>query len=144
MTQEELFREKSEHYLICYINECARHETCLRWLVGQQSKRDAIVTESVNPINPEVREGKCPMYRENRKVSYAIGMMHFFEQMTGSMERSIKNNLIHLFSRKRFYEYRNGTRPIPPEAQKTIANVCKANGWTGELCYDGWEENFYW
>ena len=81
MTQEEIFREKSEHYLLCYVNECARRETCLRWLVGQQSKKEAIVTESVNPMNPEVKEGKCPMYRENTTASYAIGMMHFFDQM---------------------------------------------------------------
>lgn len=144
MTQEEIFREKSEHYLLCYINQCERHETCLRWLVGQQSKKEAIVTESVNPMNPDVKAGKCPMYRENNTASYAVGMMHFFDQMTGSMERSIKNRLINTFSRKRFYEYRNGTRPIPPEDQKTIASICKANGWTGDLCYDGWKEDFAW
>ena len=144
MTQEEILREKSEHYLLCYVNECSRHETCLRWLVGQQSKKEAIVTESVNPMNPEVREGKCPMYRENTTASYAIGMMHFFDQMTGQTERSIKNALIHLFSRKRFYEYRNGTRPIPPEVQKTISKVCLANGWTNEPQYDGWTEDYNW
>ena len=144
MTQEEILREKSEHYLLCYVNECSRHETCLRWLVGQQSKKEAIVTESVNPMNPEVREGKCPMYRENTTASYAIGMMHFFDQMTGQTERSIKNALIHLFSRKRFYEYRNGTRPIPPEVQKTISKVCLANGWTNEPQYDSWAEDYNW
>jgi hypothetical protein len=95
-------------------------------------------------MHPEVKAGRCPMYRENQVVSYARGMLHFFDEMPGRTERAIKGRLIAFYSRKKFYEFRNGTRPIPPEVHDEIARVCHECGWTGPLQFDAWEENYRW
>lgn len=144
MNQAERLREKSAHYLQCFVNDCPRHETCLRWLCGQHTQETGINIISVNPMNPGVRANECEMYRENLTTRYAIGMMHFYDEVPGRLERSIKRRLIHLFSRKTYYDYRKGARPIPPEAQETIARISREEGWTGELHYDGWEDDFQW
>ena len=31
---EELFKEKARHYLLCYNASCERREHCLHWLAG--------------------------------------------------------------------------------------------------------------
>jgi hypothetical protein len=34
-SQEDAFREKAGHYLVCFVDQCPLHDHCLRWLVGQ-------------------------------------------------------------------------------------------------------------
>ena len=144
MTTEERFREKSAHYLHCFNNECPLHQTCLPWLVSQHTTKTDVIITCVNPMNPGVKAGKCEMYRENKSVSYARGMMHFFDQMTGLQERAIRRRLIGTYSRKTFYEYRNGKRPISPDIQRNIARICKEEGYIADPHYDSWEEDFLW
>jgi len=144
MTREETFRKKSAHYQHCFVSECPRHEHCLHWLVSQHTQRTDINITSVNPMNPDVRANKCTLFREDAMVKYARGMSHFYDRMTGQQERNIRRRLIALFSRKPYYEYRNGVRSIPPDIQQTIARICQEEGWDGTLTYDSWEEDFQW
>jgi hypothetical protein len=39
---------------------------------------------------------------------------------------------------------RRGDRLITPEQQQQIEQVCRRNGWQGELNYDGEEEDWAW
>ena len=144
MTKEERFHEKSEHYLHCFNNECPKHLSCLHWLVSQHTVRTSINILSVNPMNPDVKAGNCEMYRENQTASYARGMMHFYDEMTSRQERAIRRRLINAYSRKPYYEYRNGDRPISPEMQQNIARICREEGYTAKPHYDSWEEDFLW
>ena len=41
-------------------------------------------------------------------------------------------------------EYRNGTRLIPPALQEKIRDLFRANGWTGEVTFDGYVEDYDW
>ena len=84
------------------------------------------------------------MYQKDEIVKYAIGMMHIFDAIPYPIARSVKKRLINLFSRKRFYEYRNGVRPIPPHEQQQIARIFKEEGWEGEILYEGWSEDYNW
>ena len=144
MTDQELLRRKAPHYLPCYIDQCPLHENCLHWLIGPEVDADNLNVVCVNPTNPKVNSSNCPLYREARKGVYARGMRHFFELMPRTVEVNIKKSLISLYTRKRFYEYRNGRRLIAPEMQDIIATFCHNCGWTGDLRYDGWEEDFLW
>ena len=95
-------------------------------------------------MNSGVKAGNCEMYRENKSENYARGMMHFFDMMTGKQERAIRRRLICTYSRKTFYEYRNGVRLINPTIQRNIARICQEEGYTDAPHYDGWEEDFAW
>jgi len=39
---------------------------------------------------------------------------------------------------------RGGDRLITPEEQETIATICRLNGWTDPVVYDGEEEDWVW
>lgn len=144
MTEKEIFSHKAPNYLLCFINECPRRATCLRWLVGQELQSNDYNILSVNPMHPEVKANKCALYREKKHVRYAKGMMHFYDEMTRSQEIGIKHRLIVHYGRRQYYEYRRGERLISPEMQEFISQVCKEHGYTKEIRYDGWQDDYAW
>ena len=144
MTEKEVFSHKAPNYLLCFINECPRRATCLRWLVGQELQSNEYNILSVNPMHPEVKANKCALYREKKHVRYAKGMMHFYDEMTRSQEIGIKHQLIVHYGRRQYYEYRRGERLISPEMQAFIGQVCKEHGYTKEPHYDGWQDDYAW
>lgn len=144
MTEKEVFSHKAPNYLLCFINECPRRATCLRWLVGQELQSNEYNILSVNPMHPEVKANKCALYREKKHVRYAKGMMHFYDEMTRSQEIGIKHRLIVHYGRRQYYEYRRGERLISPEMQAFIGQVCKEHGYTKEPHYDGWQDDYAW
>ncbi len=144
MTEKEVFSHKAPNYLLCFINECPRRATCLRWLVGQELQSNDYNILSVNPMHPEVKANKCALYREKKHVRYAKGMMHFYDEMTRSQEIGIKHRLIVHYGRRQYYEYRRGERLISPEMQEFISQVCKEHGYTKEIRYDGWQDDYAW
>ena len=144
MTEKEIFSHKAPNYLLCFINECPRRATCLRWLVGQELQSNDYNILSVNPMHPEVKPNKCALYREKKHVRYAKGMMHFYDEMTRSQEIGIKHRLIVHYGRRQYYEYRRGERLISPEMQAFIGQVCKEHGYTKEIRYDGWQDDYAW
>ena len=144
MTEKEVFSHKAPNYLLCFINECPRRATWLRWLVGQELQSNDYNILSVNPMHPEVKANKCALYREKKHVRYAKGMMHFYDEMTRSQEVGIKHRLIVHYGRRQYYEYRRGERLISPEMQAFIGQVCKEHGYTKEPHYDGWQDDYAW
>lgn len=143
-SNREIFQEKADGYLPCFIDSCTLHSTCLRWLVGQEFSTERINTTCVNPKNPKIGGDQCLLYRNSEKVRQAKGMMHFFDEMPRRMEVSIKQELIGIYTRKGFYEYRRGDRLITPEMQRRIAAVCRSYGWTAEPVYDQWVDEYLW
>ena len=144
MNKEESLRKQAPHYIPCFMHKCPLHETCLHWLTGQYVTGEHHVVTSINPYYPTVNTKQCSMYQKDDIVKYAIGMMHILDAIPYPIARSVKQRLINLFSRKRFYEYRNGTRPIPPYEQQQIARIFNEEGWNGEIRYDGWQEDYQW
>ena len=144
MTEKEIFSHKAPNYLLCFINECPRRATCLRWLVGQELQSNDYNILSVNPMHPEVKANKCALYREKKHVRYAKGMMHFYDEMTRSQEIGIKHRLIVHYGRRQYYEYRRGERLISPEMQAFIGQICKEHGYMKEPHYDGWQDDYAW
>lgn len=144
MNKEESLRNHAKNYIPCLIDECPLHETCLHWMTAQYIEEQTHVITCVNPRYESVNTTQCKLYNEAYIVKYAIGMMHIFDAVPYPIARCVKKRLINVFSRKRFYEYRNGTRHIPPKEQERIARIFKEEGWDGEIRYDEWEEDYLW
>ena len=143
-SQEEVFREKANHYLKCFIESCPLKEQCLRWLVGLYADTLPFVQTSMNPRNPKVGGEHCEKFRPNVRSVMKKGMTHFYLDMPGRMEKAIRQELIWSFGRTQYFEMRKGQRLITPEDQEIIAHVCQANGWNGPLIYDDEEEDWLW
>lgn len=143
-SQEEVFREKTHHYLMCFIESCPLREQCLHWLVGQYGDTMPYAQVSMNPRNPKVGGENCEKFRPNVRVILKKGMTHFYLDMPGRMEKAIRQHLIKLFGRTQYFEMRKGDRLISARDQELIADACRSHGWDGPLVYDEEEEDWQW
>ena len=132
-TQEELFREKSEHYLVCFLDHCPLREQCLRWLVGQYADPSLVVYTAINPRNPKFGGKDCEMFRLNQRAVMKRGFLSMYHDMPGYMEKHIRWQLIGKFGRRKYFEMRKGDRLITPSEQQIIQDICRANGWEGPI-----------
>ena len=142
--RDRLFREKAESYVVCFSESCPRRETCLRWILREYLPADAVTLRCVNPANAQVKSDKCPLYRNSEPRRMPYGILSVYHDMPGWMERSIKQRLINKFSRKRYYEYHNGSRPMTPEVEQFVRETIKASGWTHEPQFMGYTEEYLW
>ena len=144
LLQEEVFREKTHHYLMCFIESCPLREQCLHWLVGQYGDTMPYAQVSMNPRHPKVGGENCEKFRPNVRTVLKKGMTHFYLDMPGRMEKAIRQHLIMTFGRTQYFEMRKGQRLITADQQETIASICRSHGWEGPLVYDGEEEDWQW
>lgn len=131
-------------YLMCIQKECPLCSRCLRYYAATRQSNNLHVLTVVNPSYHGVATEDCPWFRPNEIVTMKRGMIDFFHEMPGRMERSIRDQLIQLFGRTPYFNMRRGDRLITPSEQQQIARTCRQNGWQGELNYDGEVEDVEW
>lgn len=132
-------------YTVCFNEQCPLHEQCLRWQVGQQMPRDEKECQCVNPHFEGVATEQCPMFRSDEKVRWAKGMTNIFtDDMPKKVEKAVRQALETRYNRTYFFEYRNGTRLIPPAMQEEIRNLFRQNGWTEEVQFDDFVDAYQW
>ncbi len=146
MTEQEIFREQAESgYTICLEERCPLKERCLRWKVGQQMPDTRSTCHCVNPRYQDVATERCPLFRNSEKVKFAKGMMHTF---TGDMPSRVKpfvcQRIIRKSCRTYYYEFRNGTRLMPPSLQEDVRTFFREAGWNEEIHFDGYVEDYDW
>ena len=145
-TEKNLFSQKAATgYTVCFMNQCPLHEQCLRWMVGQSMPKDKEICQCVNPYLNGVATEQCVKYRPAQKVLMAKGMENIFtDDMPRRLEPAIRTALMCRYNRTYFFEYRNGTRLIPPAMQEEIRDLFRRHGWTQEVQFDEYIEDYEW
>lgn len=143
-SRDQIFREKARTYAVCYKADCAKRDTCLRWILNDYVPTDTLVKHCVNIRNTQVASGECPMYRNSEPRLMPTGIQTAYYDMPGRIERSIKNALIAAFSRKRYYEYHNGTTPMTPDVEQLVRQTFIDHGWTEEPHFMKYVEEYEW
>ena len=99
----------------------------------------------VNPHFEGVATTECPMYRSDQKVRFAKGMTRIFTgDMPKRLEPAVRYGIIGQTNRTYYFEYRKGTRLIPPALQEKIRKLFRDNGWTEEVMFDDYVEDYDW
>lgn len=140
--EQSLFREKSQHYVLCYVSTCPRKEHCLHWLVGQAASDGVPYITTVNPLRKDVVAGTCADYRSDAKRMMARGMLNFYENIPEAKAKAIRSALIQHFTRTKYFKLRNGTTPITPEDRQDITTICRACGWDEAPVFDSCYEEY--
>ena len=145
MEDQELLKEKIEQgFLPCFNHACERRESCLHWLGRVYVSTNSWVVECINPANPEACGNSCIMYRDDKKVRIAYGFTRLLDQLPRRTGRILMADIIAQHNRTYAYEYRNGTRPIPPRMQEDIADTCRLASYTAPITFDRYEEGYEW
>ena len=91
------------------------------------------------------RAARAPYRQYHQKVRFAKGMTKTFtDEMPRRVEPAVRQGIIGLTNRTYYFEYRNGSRLIPPALQEDIRNLFRTNGWTDEVEFDGYVEDYDW
>ena len=145
MEKEELLKEKiREGFVPCFNDGCQRREHCLRWQAREYVRTEPWVATCINPANPEATGDTCLMYRDDKKVRIAYGFTRLLDQLPRRTGRLLMADIIAQHNRTYAYEFRNGTRPIPPRMQEDIADTCRRAGYTAPVAFDRYEEGYEW
>ena len=146
MTEQELFAKQAANgYTVCYADGCPKKEQCLRWKVGQLMPDTRSTYHCVNPHYQSVATEQCQLFRNSKKVKFAKGMMHIFNaDMPARVKPFVRQRLIGKHCKTYYYEYRNGTRLIPPAIQEEVRSLFREAGWNEEVHFDGYVEDYDW
>ena len=145
IAKELLIEKAKEGYTVCYVDECPLRTQCLRWQVGPHVPNTHSTYSCVNPHFEGVATAECPMYRNDQKARFALGMLHAFtSDMPKRLEPAVRQGVISLTNRTYYFEYRNGSRLISPALQENIRKLFRANGWKEEVTFDGYVEDYDW
>ena len=145
ITKELLIEKAKVGYTVCYVDNCPLRTQCLRWQVGQHVPNTKSTYCCVNPHFEGVATDNCQMYRSDQKVRFAKGMLHTFTgDMPKRIEPAVRYGIISLTNRTYYFEYRNGSRLIPPALQEAIRNLFRENGWTEDVQFDSYVEDYDW
>ena len=141
-----IINEKAQNgYMVCYQDQCPLRTQCLRWQVGQHVPNTHSSYWCVNPHFEAVETNECPTYRSDQKARFAKGMTHIFtSDMPKRVESAVRYGVIGLTNRTYYFEYRNGSRLIPPALQEAIRDLFRENGWKEEVQFDGYVEDYDW
>ena len=127
-TREQIFKEKADTYSVCYSTACPLREHCLHSILSAYTPQDRMLVQSVNLTNPEMQREGCPWFRNDEPIRMPFGLSTMYYDMPGRIERAIKNHLIHVYSRKRYYEYHNASKttagPKSPPSMATSRITC--------------------
>ncbi len=146
MKDHQLFTEKaSSGYVVCFKDACPRHAECLRWLTGQHMPEELNVCTCVNPSGKSVGTEQCTHFRKAEKVTMARGMTRIFsDDMPKRVENGVRQALIERHNRTYYFEYRNGTRLISPAMQEEVRQLFRDFGWTRDVEFDEYVEDYVW
>ncbi len=141
---EAKFREMATKGPVCQSQTCPVRERCLRFILNVYVPENQIVVNDINLRNPKMQKDDCPKFSPDAPVRMPLGLKQMYYDMPHHIERAVKNHLISLFTRKRYYEYHNGQRPVTPDIEATIRQTLLAAGWTQEPTFDGYVEEYLW
>jgi len=142
---EKIFEEKVRlGFITCRKSDCGMREHCLRWLGRNYVSRTLKVVTTVNLNNPEIGGDRCPMLRKNEPVRFAFGFTKLLEEMPRKKGKALMDKMIDMSNRTYAYEYRNGTRPIPPSMQQKIITSCRQLEWQQPVEFDRYAEDIEW
>ena len=145
MTKKEaLFAGKAQSYTVCYSQTCPLRDNCLRSILAPYAPKDKLIIPTVNLSADKAQTQECQLFRSAEPRRMPCGLTSIYHDMPTWMERSIKNRLILQYSRKRYYEYHNGTRPITPDVEAVIRQLLKSHGWTQDIQFNAYVEDYAW
>lgn len=143
-SRDELFREKGQSYTPCYSGVCPMKDRCLHAVLSPYAQTTSPTIRTVNLHFPGAETAQCMMFRSSEPIRMPVGLHPMYHDMPGHLERTIKNLLIKRYSRKRYYEYHNGTRPLPPAEEAYVRQLLIDQGWHQEPHFASYEEDYLW
>lgn len=115
-------------YVVCFNGQCPHHEQCVRYAAGQALAASKNHGQCVYPT--ALKDGKCPMFRQLRRIRSAWGFKTLFNDVQKKDYARLRYSVIHHFrSQSDFWRYNRGYYKLTPEQQEEILDIFRRNGY---------------
>lgn len=132
------FGQVGKTFPFCFFSDCPRSGECLRYCAGRELPDNWFLGPAVYP--GAYRQGECRFFRKNEKVRLATGfgggpMKHVILAMRRKLTEYLHGN-------GTYYLYRNGKKWLTPEQQENITEMCRHYGYTGEVTFECYKDDY--
>lgn len=135
------WKQVPDGWAICFNNDCALHEQCLRWHAAQVSPSDLTKARCVTPH--AISDGKCQLFASTQKVRYASGFSTIYKNVLKDDYTPLRKQMTMMLSGKRYYyEYMRGERLLSPWQQQQIRELFADRGYADNVVFDDFEDVF--
>ena len=130
------FKDAPYGYPLCFNNDCALHDKCMHYQIGQLAPADRHAGPAIYPS--AWKDGTCRYYREKKLVQLAWGFNQLYHGMTGGQIHDARGTLrAHLGSgMSAYYRYHHGERLLSPKLQEEIRDIIVRFGGSKDVKFD--------
>lgn len=142
MTQEEYNRLGGD-FAHCPGKNCEKAEECLHHVAHKMLEMNTNASYSVT--NPAVITGAqpCPLFTPNRRIAYAWGISHIYDNVRAADYQTIKLGVMQCFGSATYYHIKQQRRAMSEEEQQAVRRVFTENGYDGSAIeFDRYEESY--
>lgn len=127
----------SWHY--CFLDGCPKADQCILHLSSRVIPDNQTIGYAILPT--ALKDGKCPHFKQIRKICAAYGFKTLFEDVKRKDDTPLRDQLkAYLGSHGAYYRYNNGTKLLTPEQQQHILNIFRQWGYTTNLTFDHYRD----
>ena len=123
----------------CFLNECPKTDTCLRFLAGKHIPDDKLGGLAIYPTI--LKKDTCPCYKAIRVIHAAYGFNTLFKDIKLKDDPPLRNRIkAHVGGRSAYDRYHRGELLLTPEQQTWIIDLFRHYGYTENLHFDGYRD----
>lgn len=137
-------RTKPLDYALCNNSSCAQKDKCLRYIFFDSEAREKSSVRIISPYACSTADQTFKFFAHNEKVKIGWGMKKLLDDVPSKKATAIRDELINIFNRPKYYRLRNAELPITPKIHEQIKSVFKKHEVEAEPSYDEISEDFVW
>ena len=137
------YAEVPFHFTHCFLADCPKAFTCLRY---QATRFLPVDKRIVNVLNPNFisNPAECKEYVSDTPVLNAYGMSKLFDELPYAKAKDSKDDVIFRIGKTQFYRMKNGTISITPAHQRAIKKIFLKYGIEADPVFDRYEPAYPW
>lgn len=128
-------------YQLCFNDSCPKATECMRYVAGQNMTADIEWGPVIYPS--ALKDGKCKWFKQQRVMHGAYGFKTLFAEVKQKDYTPLHDEMKKfLGGHGTYYLYHHGEKLLTPEQQQWIINLFKKHGYTENLCFDGYRDEY--
>lgn len=127
----------------CFNGDCKNADHCLRHQIVRFIPDELWSVSVVNPARTSF-DGECEAFMVDTPLKNAVGMDHLFDRIPCYEAKCIKQSLLTMYGKNKFYQFKRKERAFSPEDQHYIRQVFLSYGVEEEPVFDSWQTGYQW
>lgn len=135
------YEDLPDGWVVCFLNQCPRKETCLRYKGGMLLPDNIHECNSVTPIVLKLKS--CPCFQEIETIRVALGFKNIFREVKARHAPRMRAQMMqYLHGNGTYYRYYRGEKALSPKQQIWIKELFRTYGYTQDIEFDDYKDTY--